>query len=80
MGIPMTAREQLLRAREAGHELFVDESANPNFPDAPTKYWLNCTCGYRSTARRSRAALNQVMTWHLGKAIAEAEPPRVNGL
>lgn len=78
MKIPSTAREQLLLAREMGHELSIEERSRDDFPEALPKYWLHCTCGYRSTSRRSRSALNGTMAWHLGKAIS-AGLDRVNG-
>ena len=65
--IPTTAREQLLLAHELGHDLRVEDEIR-----------IVCTCGYRSTARRSRSALNSTMVWHLGKAITEGLD-RVNG-
>lgn len=67
MKIPTTAREQLLMAREMGHELSIEHGTR-----------VVCTCGYRSTTRRSRSALNSTMAWHLGKAISEGLD-RVNG-
>ena len=80
MRLPMTAKEQLLLAREQGHELSIVERTRDDFPEAPPKYWLHCTCGYSSTARRSRSALNGLMAWHLGKAISDAfESRSVNG-
>ena len=57
-------------AREMGHELSIETRGE--------KSWLQCTCGYRSTVRRSRSALNGTMAWHLGKVISEALD-RVNG-
>lgn len=60
MGVPMTAREQLLRAHELGHDISIEHGSR-----------VVCTCGYRSTTRRSRSALNATMAWHLGKAISE---------
>lgn len=77
--VPMTAREQLLRARELGHELSIEQRGPwPEHGDLHPKYWLRCTCGYESTTRRSRQALNGTMAWHLGKAIAGAVD-QVNG-
>ena len=78
MKIPATAREQLLLARQMGHELSVETRSNPEYPDAPSKTWVSCSCGYRSTARRSKAAVNSTLAWHLGKAIAEGLD-QVNG-
>ena len=74
MRIPMTAREQLLAARDRGHELRIVTHSREDFPEAPPKFWVECTCGYRSTARRSRSAVNSTMAWHLGKAISEDSP------
>lgn len=74
MRIPMTAREQLLAARERGHELSVESTIREDLPDALPKFWVICTCGYRSTARRSVSATNSTMAWHLGKAISEDLP------
>lgn len=61
--IPMTAREQLERAHEFGHDLTVEPRGEGGF--------IVCSCGYRSTRRMTRATLNSAMAWHLGKAIAE---------
>lgn len=66
----MTARDQLLLARRFGHELTISTRGE--------KSWLECTCGYRSTVRRSRSALNSTMAWHLGRAIADGLD-QVNG-
>lgn len=68
MRIPMTAREQLELARAYGHELYVHEGTR-----------IFCSCGYKSTTRRSRAALNSTMVWHLGQAIADGMDTR-NGM
>lgn len=70
MGIPMTAEEQLRRARENGHVLRIEYREAPPEHPAPTKFWLLCSCGYASTPRRSRKALAATMAWHLGKAIS----------
>lgn len=79
VGIPMTAKDQLLRARELGHELTV-LTRHHNGSAEPVKYWLKCTCGYSSTARRTKAQVNGVMVWHLGNVIAESMAgDRVNG-
>lgn len=72
MKIPMTAREQLLLAHDLGHDLTVDTRIREDFPDAPPKFWVSCTCGYKSTVRRSYVACNGVLAWHLGKAIGAA--------
>lgn len=74
MRVPMTAREQLLAARERGHELTVESTLRDDQPNSQPKFWVVCTCGYRSTARRSVAATNSTMIWHLGKAISEDLP------
>ena len=78
MRVPTNAREQLLLARELGHVLTVETKTNPDYPDAPSKTWVTCSCGYRSTARRSRSAVNSTLAWHLGKAIGEGLD-QVNG-
>lgn len=67
MKIPTTAKEQLLLARQLGHELSIEHGQR-----------VVCTCGYRSTMRLSRSALNGAMAWHLGRAIADGLD-RVNG-
>ena len=59
--IPMNAREQLELARAHGHELWIEHGTR-----------VCCSCGYRSTTRRTRSALNATMAWHLGNAISEA--------
>lgn len=74
----MTAKEQLLRARELGHELTVETRSRPDIPEALDKFWVSCTCGYRSTSRRTRAQVNGVLIWHLGKVMADSVD-RVNG-
>ena len=78
MKIPATAREQLLLARQMGHELSVETRSNPEYPNAPSKTWVSCSCGYRSTARRSKTAVNSTLAWHLVKAFAEGLD-QVNG-
>lgn len=68
----MTAKEQLLRAHELGHDLSIEHGQR-----------VVCTCGYRSTMRLSRSALNMTLAWHLGKVISDAldDPEaRRNGL
>ena len=67
MRIPRTAVEQLQLARELGHELSIEHGQR-----------VVCTCGYRSTMRLSRSALNATLAWHLGKAIGEGLD-QVNG-
>lgn len=69
--IPLTAREQLFIAREHGHQLSIFERVNKDHLDAPPKWWVHCTCGWQSTARRSKSAVNGAMAWHLGKIIAD---------
>lgn len=64
MGIPMTAKEQLLLAREHGHELYVETRGE--------KSWVGCSCGYRSVARRSKSAVNGTLAWHMSNVLAEA--------
>lgn len=77
----MSAKEQLLRAHALGHDLTVDVRGPwPEHGDPHAKYRLKCSCGYSSTARRSRAALNQAMVWHLGRVISDdLAGGRVNG-
>jgi hypothetical protein len=73
----MTAREQLQLAQEMGHELRVETRGPwPEHGDPNPKYVIACTCGWRSTARRSRSAANGAMAWHLGRAIADAVDSR----
>jgi hypothetical protein len=73
MAIPTSAKEQLRQALELGHEPSVVKRVRKDFPDAPPKYWLKCSCGYESTARRSEKALAGVLIWHMGKALGEAD-------
>jgi hypothetical protein len=72
----MTAAQQLLRAHELGHDIYVHEATET------TNYGANavgrgtlqakCTCGWFDTRGwRSRKALNAVFAWHLGKVIAD---------
>jgi hypothetical protein len=74
MRIPMTAREQLLLAREHGHELMIETRGPwPEHGDPHPKYYVSCTCGWHArTQSRSRKAANAYMAVHLGKAIADA--------
>ncbi len=78
MPIPMTAKQQLEAARRLGHELTITSS------DREAKWWIVCSCGYESVARRSVKAVNGTMAWHLGKALAaspeRAADKRRNGL
>jgi len=73
VAIPLSAKEQLRQALELGHELSIVTRTNADFPDAPPKFWLHCTCGYSSTAHRSKKAVSATMIWHLGKVLAEAD-------
>lgn len=68
-----SAKEQLLQAKELGHELSVARRDFDHHPDAPPKFWLECTCGYRSTARRSEKAVLGTLVWHLGKVLGLAD-------
>lgn len=78
--IPLTAKEQLLLARDAGHELSVSKHVNPDHLDAPPKWRIYCTCGYESNARRSLKAVNASMALHLSRVIAnEIMPDDRNG-
>lgn len=76
----MTAKEQLLRAHELGHDLTIRQTGPwPEHNDPHPKYFLRCSCGWAPNgSSRSRKALNARMTWHLGKVIAEGVslPPR----
>ncbi len=75
MRIPMTAREQLLAARDRGHELSVIQRGPwPEHGDPNPKWVVSCTCGYQSRSRRSKSAVNSAMVIHLGKAISEDLP------
>lgn len=73
MGVPMTAKEQLLRAQELGHELsIITRGPWPEHNDPHPKYWLRCSCGWSPNgSSRSRKALNARMVWHLGQVLAE---------
>lgn len=68
----INVKEQLLEAQQLGHELSVEEKHFPEH-NAPPKFWLICSCGYRSTAKRSKKALAGTITWHLGKVLGEAD-------
>lgn len=65
--VPMTAAEQLRVAAEHGHELWIEHGQR-----------VCCSCGYRSTMRLSRSALNATMAWHLARAITD-QADTVNG-
>jgi len=71
--VRLTAKEQLEAARKLGHELSIVRRDREDFPDAPPKFWLRCTCGYESTARRSEKATVGALVWHLGKVLGEAD-------
>ena len=81
-----TSRERLasiLRDAEAiGHTMRLEHRPPPD--DAPRgfhKYWVVCSCGYTSTARRAPAAAISTVAWHAGNVLGEAaaESDRVNG-
>ena len=58
MRIPMTAKEQLLLAREQGHELSVEtEASRADYAarDGGERYRLTCTCGWASNLSGTRA-------------------------
>lgn len=75
MRIPVTAKDQLLAAREMGHELSIEQDVSrPDFAskdEAGERFRLLCTCGWHSNWRGSRRALNSRMGLHLGKVIAD---------
>ena len=77
MGVPLSAREQLLEAARLGHELSYVRREFEG--DIPPKIKVKCTCGYESTWRRSEKAVGGTMAWHLGKVLAEkSDTPRRN--
>lgn len=67
MGIRKSIADLLIAARDAGHVMHLEERSNPDHPEALTKYWAVCSCGYRSAVRRSRTAANSAAGVHLGK-------------
>jgi len=71
--IPLTAKEQLSRALELGHELHVvTRGPWPELGDPHPKYYLTCSCGWEAHGTsRSRKALNARMAWHLGQVLAD---------
>ena len=71
--VPMTAKEQLLLAQQAGHELSVVTRTFPEHPEAPPKFYVSCTCGWQGKVVRSYRAASGSMAWHLGKVLAEAQ-------
>lgn len=73
MAIPFSAKEQLRQALELGHEPSIVRRDFPDHPGAPPKFWLRCTCGYESTARRSEKAALSTIVWHLGKVLGESD-------
>lgn len=73
MALPMSAKEQLRQALELGHEPFLDRRTFPDYPEAPPKIRLRCSCGYESTWKRSEKAAMGSLVWHLGKVLGEAD-------
>jgi hypothetical protein len=71
--VKLTAKEQLLEAKRLGHELSVVRRDFPEFPDAPPKFRLTCTCGYESRQMRSEKATLGTLIWHVGKVLGEAD-------
>lgn len=71
--IPMNARDQLLLAREHGHELQITQRGPwPEHGDPHPKYRVTCSCGWSQKAQsRSRKAANTWMAWHLGDVISD---------
>jgi len=81
MAIPLTAREQLQLAQEAGHELYVQERGPwPELGDPHPKFYVKCTCGWEGRVVRSRKALNSTMVSHLIKAVSEGVERRRGGI
>lgn len=70
----MTAAEQLLQARELGHELSVVQRGPwPEHGDPHPKFYVACTCGWSSKgAARSRKGANFYLVRHLGFVLAES--------
>lgn len=69
--VRVTAKAQLEEAQRLGHVLSIVRQELA--PGMPPKLWLECTCGYRSTARRSEKAVMGTLIWHLGKVLGEAD-------
>lgn len=67
--VPLTARGQIERAVALGHTPSIERQA-------PDRLYFVCSCGYRSTRRRSENALRGMLSWHIGKVIGSAE---ING-
>jgi hypothetical protein len=73
MGLPMTAREQLLLAKESGHQLQVETRGPwPELGDPNPKFYVSCSCGWEGRVVRSAVAMKASLGWHLGKAVADA--------
>lgn len=71
--IPMTAREQLERAHDLGHDVFViTKGPWPEHNDPHPKYFVRCSCGYRAkAAARSQRGANFYLVRHLSSVIAD---------
>lgn len=74
--IPLTAKAQLARAAELGHEVYVTRRGPwPEHGDPHEKIYVSCTCGYRAAATRSERAAKGTVAWHIGKVIGQADAP-----
>lgn len=74
--IPMTAQAQLARAAELGHVMAVTRRGPwPELGDPHQKIYVTCSCGYEARVRRSESAAKNVVAWHIGKAIGQADAP-----
>ena len=64
--VPTTAKAVMERAIALGHVPSIERQT-------PDRLYFCCSCGYRSTRRRSEAALRGILSWHIGKVIGQAE-------
>lgn len=71
-GMALDLRLLSARARELGHELQVDRRDFPEF-DAPPKFYVSCSCGYRAIVRRTEKTALEAAVFHLGKAVGSRD-------
>lgn len=68
--VPLTAKAQIERAVSLGHVPSIERQA-------PDRLYFVCSCGVRSTRRRSERAVRSTLAFHIGKVIGTSE---TNGL
>ena len=66
---------QAQQAAALGHRVDIESrDRRDEFPEqghAAVKWWVVCSCGYRSTARATQAQALGTVFWHVGQVVGD---------